>query len=107
MRRAGDAGPAEALRFQSTGISTSATLPGVAAATARAIAGSLFLMSLHRPLPRDDDRDFSTFQILLMSNVPIGREEHIESCGFRGVQQLAVSEVIPAKRAGFLDDVTR
>ncbi len=37
---------------QSAGISTSVTLPGVAAATAAEIAGSLFLMSLHRPLPR-------------------------------------------------------
>jgi hypothetical protein len=37
---------------QSAGISTSAKLPGVAPATAAAIAESLVLMSLHRPLLR-------------------------------------------------------
>lgn len=37
--------------LQSSGISTSAKLPGVAAATAAAIVESLLLMSLHRPLP--------------------------------------------------------
>ena len=35
----------------SIGISTSSKLPGVAAATAAAISGSLFLISRHRPLP--------------------------------------------------------
>jgi hypothetical protein len=41
-----------ASHLQSTGIWTSVTLPGVAAATAAAISESLLLMSLHRPLPR-------------------------------------------------------
>ena len=36
-------------------------------------------------LAKDDDCDFSAGQILLVSNVSIGREEHIESHGFSGV----------------------
>ncbi len=58
-------------------------------------------------LAKNDDRDLSSGQILLVPDVPIGREVRIESSGFRGVQQLAVSEGIPATRAGFLDGVTR
>jgi hypothetical protein len=38
-------------------------------------------------------------------DIPIGREEHIESRGSRSVQQFAVLERIPAMRAGFLDNV--
>lgn len=58
-------------------------------------------------LAKDDDREFTTAQILLVPDAPIGRKEHIESGGFRGVQQFAVPEGIPAMRAGFLDGVTR
>ncbi len=43
-------------------------------------------MSFHRPFPEDDDRDRSAGQTLLMQNVPIGREQHIESSDFRRVE---------------------
>ena len=82
-------------------------LPGVAAFTAAAISGSLAPDEPPSALAKNDDRYSSPGQILLVPDVPIGGEEHIESCVFRGVQQLAVSEGIPAMGAGFLDDVTR
>ena len=57
-------------------------------------------------LAKDANRDFSTRQILLVPKIPVGGDKHIESGGFRGVQQLTVSEGIPAMRADFLDRVT-
>ena len=56
-------------------------------------------------LPENNDRDLSIRQILLEANVSISSEEHIESSGFRGIQQLAVSEGIPAKRTALIDGV--
>jgi hypothetical protein len=50
-------------------------------------------MSLHRPLAKNNDRESSTGQILLVPDVPIGSQGHIESSGFRRVQQLADSDV--------------
>ena len=43
----------------------------------------------------------------LVADVPIGRDEHVESSSLRRVQELAVAQNIPAVRAGFLDSVIR
>jgi hypothetical protein len=58
-------------------------------------------------LCEDYDRDLSTRQILLVANVSIDRDEHIESSGFRGVQQFAILEGIPPMRTGLFDGVIR
>jgi hypothetical protein len=46
-------------------------------------------------LAKDDDRDFSTGQILLVAKVAVRRDEHIESPGFGGVEQARRSGEYP------------
>ena len=49
-----------------------------------------------RRVSKHNESDRSAREVLLMANVLVGRQEHIESAGFGGVEQLAVAQPVPA-----------
>jgi len=51
------------------------------------------------------DRDLSVGEVLLVSDVSISSDEYFKPGGFGRVEELAVSESVPAAPAGFLDDM--
>jgi hypothetical protein len=55
----------------------------------------------------DDDGDLTAGQILLVTDVSIGRDKDIESGCFGSVQEFTVPESVPATRTGFFDNVVR
>jgi hypothetical protein len=47
-------------------------------------------------------RQLSRLKVLLVSDIPIGRHHHIETCLFGSVDQLTVFELLPAACPCFL-----
>jgi len=77
----------------------------------RGYGGSDFPKSTPDKFPpgfvEDDDGDLTAGQILLVTDVSIGRDKDIESGCFGSVQKFTVPESVPATRTGFFDNVVR
>ena len=73
--------------------------------------GSDFRKSMPDKFPpglvENDDGALTAGQILLVTDVSIGRDKDIESGCFGSVQKFTVPESVPATRTGFFDNVVR
>ena len=62
----------------------------------------------HGPLriSQDADRDGAAGQILLVANVLVGGDQHVEARGFGSGEQVAIPERVPSLRFRIPDGVT-